>query len=122
MYNEVERIGLEQVVKGIAIADVDIGMLELLGGSLQAIEVPGGVALRAEENLSHVVVDADNAMPLAIEMLDRLRADEPAASRDQYGFHIAPMSPRVRPASLPDFADFFADHGVSPLAAKCFRK
>ena len=58
-------------------------MGEILRRPLQALEVPGSVAGRAEEDPAHVIVHADDVMSLAVEMLNRFRADKPAAARDQ---------------------------------------
>ena len=53
----------------------------------QALEVPGRVAVRAEEVAAHVVVDAVDLPAALVEERDRLRADEPAAAGDEDPLH-----------------------------------
>ncbi len=71
-----------------AVADVKASVGEILRRPLQALGVPACVAGRAEEDAAHVVVHADDAMPLALEMLDRFRADQPATACDQNCFSL----------------------------------
>src|ERR1700747_1735577 len=63
-------------------------VLKILRRTLEAVQIPGGVALRAKNHLTHVVINADDAIVLPIKMLDCLGADQSAASCDEYCFHI----------------------------------
>src|SRR5260370_35833018 len=61
-------------------------MSEPLGHALQSLQIPERVARRTEEKSPHVVVHADNFVPLPIEMLDSFRTDQSIAAGDEY-FH-----------------------------------
>ncbi len=59
MDDQVEAVGLEQFIERIAITNIDAGMLKVLAGTLQPLQVPGGVALRSPDGLAR-----QNAAPL----------------------------------------------------------
>src|SRR6266851_4343796 len=71
-----------QFFDGGAIANIHVRMCKPLGHTFQPFEIPKRVARRSEENSAHVVVHAKNFVPLPVEMLDRFRANQSAASRD----------------------------------------
>src|SRR5882724_2190427 len=73
--NQIEVIRFEQFVQRVAVANIEVGMLKILGGTLEAVQIPGGVALGAKKDLAHVVVHADDAMALPVKMLHRFRTD-----------------------------------------------
>jgi hypothetical protein len=73
--NQIEAIGFEEFVQGVAVTDIEARVLKILGGTLEAIQIPGGVALGAKKDLAHVVVHADDAMALPVKMLHRFRTD-----------------------------------------------
>ena len=75
MDDQIESIALEKFLQGSAIADIQTCVLKILCRALQPIEIPCGVALRAKKKLAHVVVHTDDAMALAVKMLDRFRAN-----------------------------------------------
>jgi hypothetical protein len=55
---------------------------------LQPLQIPQRVARRAEELSAHIIVDAENFVTQAVEVFDRLGANQSAASGDQ-DFHRA---------------------------------
>src|SRR5690348_12474309 len=87
MDDEVEPLRAKQFVERGAVADVEAMMEEVLGARFQPFEIPGSVALGAEEEAAHVVVHADHTMALAVEMLDGFGADQAAAAGDEDGLH-----------------------------------
>jgi hypothetical protein len=74
---------------------------ESLRRTLQPLQIPERIARRPEENLPHIVVHADNFMPLPVEMFGRLRTDQAAATGDKY-FHSLESTPltTVRESSI----------------------
>jgi hypothetical protein len=87
MHNQIEAARAEHLLKGRAIADIDGGVREAFAGVLEALQVPQRVTRGAEEYTAHVVVHAENFVALAVEMLDRLGANQSAAAGDQ-NFHL----------------------------------
>src|ERR1700747_379220 len=63
-------------------------VLKILRRTLEGVRFPGGFSVRAKKPLTHVVINADDAIVLPIKMLDCLGADQSAASCDKYCFHI----------------------------------
>src|SRR5207244_2138631 len=133
----VEFVRFEKPVDCFAVTNVQIGVLKLFRRAFQSLEIPRGVALRAKKHLAHIVVDADYTMALTVEVFRRFRADQTAATGYEYCLHsvgraeivystsrqLAPTSPQskthnVTEVRLPDFADFFAHHGIALLAAE----
>src|SRR5260370_11833837 len=55
---------------------------------LQALQVPQRVARGAKKHSPHIIVYTEHFVPLTVEMLHRLGADQPAAAGDQ-NFHRA---------------------------------
>src|ERR1700687_6132563 len=83
MDNQVETLGAKEGFESDAVADVHIVMGEVLGGATQPVQIPGGIAGIAKENLPHVVVDAVDLMALTVEMLDGFRANKAAGTGTQ---------------------------------------
>src|SRR5258708_2306344 len=79
---QIEAVALEQFIERIAITNIDAGMLKVLTGTLQPLQVPGGVTLCAKKQLAHVVVHADYTMALRVKMLHCFRTNESAAPGD----------------------------------------
>jgi len=71
---------LEKIIQRIAITNIDAGVLKLLGGTLQPLQVPGGVALRPKKQLAHVVVHPITRWPCASKILHGFGADQSAAA------------------------------------------
>ena len=69
----------------LAVADVDVTVLEMPRRSSQPLEVPGRVPVLAEEVAPHVVVDAVHAPAALVEEGHHLRSDEPAGAGDESG-------------------------------------
>src|SRR6185312_8465520 len=98
--DEIRALALDQVDDRVAVPDVQLVMREATG---LVLEVPGGVAVRTEEGLAHVVVDAVNGPVEAVEERDGLGADEPTAPGHEGALHgprrepTPPFVPRARP-------------------------
>ena len=116
----VERAGAGQVVRrlGGAVDDqVGPGVLDRAGasparsrmssawcsnlpaGRLEAPQVPGRVALGAEEVGPHVVVDPVDLRPAAVEVADRLGPDQAAAPGDDAHEVVETLSVKIRLAA-----------------------
>ena len=93
----VEAMLLEQRQHAVAVADVELAVLEARRDCFQPLEIPARVALGAEEFAPHVVVHADDRVALPVEILDGLRADQPAASGNQNVLHPCNSSYILRP-------------------------
>jgi len=48
----------------------------------QAMQVPAGIPLWAEEVGSHVIIDSDDGLGALIEVADQLGTDQSAGTRD----------------------------------------
>ena len=73
--NEIELVLLEEIEHSFAITDVQVNRCEVVRDTLQSLEIPNGVPPGTEEHAPHVVVHANYAVPLAIEMLDGFRSN-----------------------------------------------
>ncbi len=73
----------EHPVDRLAVADVDVDVGVAGAGLLEALAVPGGVALRTEEVGPTVVVEPVDGEAQAVEEGDGLRADQPRRPRDE---------------------------------------
>ncbi len=69
---------LEDLFDALAVADVLLDVGEFFAGGLEALAVPGGVALGAEELGAHVVIDAPDGEAEVVEKGDGFGADETA--------------------------------------------
>ena len=94
MDDQIKAVRSKQFFDGRPVANIQRRVCEPLGHTLQPFQVPQRVACRAEENPPHVVVHTHNFMPLPVEMLHRLRTDQPAAARDEnlHPFESVPLS------------------------------
>src|SRR5258708_37789078 len=54
VHNQVEAIGFEQFVQGVAVPDIEAPVLEILGGTLELIQIPGAFALPPTNAPTHV--------------------------------------------------------------------
>jgi len=76
-----DEVGLHFVDKPqhrLAVADVDIVMLEAARAVTKALEVPRGVPVLPKEIATHVVVDTVDAPPAFVEERDGFGADQAA--------------------------------------------
>ncbi len=78
MNDRVDMQLLEKIEDRRTVPNVDRMMLEAAHVFHELLESPRRVALRSEKLAPHIIVDAVNAVPLAREILDSLRADQPA--------------------------------------------
>ncbi len=83
MHDQLELVRFEKLIDSPAIANIQLGVLESLRRSLQPLQVPQRIARRAKKHAPHVVVHADNFMPLSVEVAHRLRPDQSAAACHQ---------------------------------------
>ena len=83
----VEPMLLEEFQDARAVPDVEAVVREVSRGVLEAIQVPGRVALRPEEIRAHVVVHAMHAPAQRVKMFDHFRTDKSVGASDEYGFH-----------------------------------
>jgi hypothetical protein len=84
----------------LAVADVELVVLEALCRLLEPAQVPGRVAVLAEEVAAEVVVDAVDAPVALVEEGDHLGADQPARPRDESGPHAASVDERPAGAAV----------------------
>ncbi len=98
MHNQVESLRAEEFFDGRAIANINGSVREPLGGVLQPLQVPERVARGAKKHSPHIVVYAEDFVPLAVEMLDRLGADESAAAGNENFHRAASLSKKARQA------------------------
>jgi len=85
----------EEFIERGAIANINGEMGEVLCGGFEAIEIPKRVSCCAKKFAAHIVVNADDPIALAVELLDSFRANEPATPSDENHFPI------IRGAELP---------------------
>ncbi len=106
MDDQVEAVLAEQRHHPVAVANIERHGSELPRGALEPLEIPQRVPRRAEEHAAHVVVHADDLVALAVEILDRFRANQAAASGHQDVPQLHCATPRVmqRPAEPAGFA------------------
>src|SRR6266550_1966275 len=84
--DQIEALCSKEFFDGRSVANVQRRVSEPLGYGLQPLQIPERVARRAEENPPHVVIHAHNFMSLPVEMFDRFRTNQSAATGDQ-NFH-----------------------------------
>jgi hypothetical protein len=77
MDDRVELVLTEQSKDVLAVPDIEIEVLELVRRLEETIAVPRRIALLTKKDRTHVVVDADNLVPLAVEERHGLRPDQP---------------------------------------------
>jgi hypothetical protein len=85
-----DQVGLgvfDEALHRGAVADVGLDVGEVFRFALEALEVPGGVALGSEKVGPHVVVDADDAVAAAVEVGDGFGADQSTGACDEDGLH-----------------------------------
>jgi len=83
MYDQIKAVRSKEFFDSRSVADIQLGRSESLGHALQPLQIPERVTRGTKESSAHVVVYADNFMPLPVEMLDRLPANQSAAAGDK---------------------------------------
>jgi hypothetical protein len=78
MDDEVRSQPIDELQHGCAVADVDVVVLEAAGRPTQAFEIPGRIAVLAEEVAAHVVVDAVDGPTTRVEERHGFGADQAA--------------------------------------------
>ena len=58
-------------------------MSKIPSDAFESLEIPPRVADGTEKELAHVVIHADDLVPLPVKVLDGLRTDEAAASGNE---------------------------------------
>jgi hypothetical protein len=72
----------------VRVADVAVNVLVFLDLSLQSLPTPCSTCVIAEEDASHVVVDADNVEAFCGEKPDGFGSHQPGRARYQYDAHL----------------------------------
>src|SRR6266478_3327597 len=80
MDDQTKAVRSKQFLDSRPVANIQRRVCEPLSHSLQSLQIPKGVARRPEENPSHVIVYADNFMPLPVEMFHGFRTNQSAAA------------------------------------------
>lgn len=83
MDNQVKPVGTEKSFQGDAVSNVQIVMCEIPGAAAKAPEIPHCVALFAEENSAHVVVNTVDQVTLPVEIFHCFRADQAAGTSNK---------------------------------------
>jgi len=93
MHDEVKSVRSKQLLYAGPVANIERRMLKPFGRRFQPLQVPKRVAGRAKKNAPHVIVHADNFVPLAVEVFGRFRANQSAATgnKDFHPFDAAPI-------------------------------
>ena len=76
--------GLEEISQPLAVSDIQMVVAKMTCRFPQPLQVPLRVPFRTEEIGPHVVVDPDNALRATVEEADKLRADKPTRTGDNY--------------------------------------
>jgi len=84
--DQVEFVRPKQGFERGSIANVRIEVREIPGGIAKAFQIPRRITLLAEKHASHIVVDANHLMSLAVEMLDGLGTNQATGTSDEYLF------------------------------------
>jgi hypothetical protein len=93
MHDQPKSVRSKQLFQASPVANVQRRMLKPFGRRFQPLQVPKRVAGRAKENSAHVIVHADNFVPLPVEVFGRFRANQSAAARNKnfHPFDAAPI-------------------------------
>jgi hypothetical protein len=86
---DVELFRFEKAEYGVAVADVEVAVDKVPDARLEAPEGGPGVAARAEEIHTHVVVNAEHRVEVPVHLDDAFGTDEAAGARDEQ-FHDNP--------------------------------
>ena len=95
MDDEIRLLLGEDAQDRLAVADVDVTVLEMPRRSSQPLEVPGRVPVGAEEVATHVVVDPDHTEASLVQERDAFRADQPAGAGNECGLQVSPRPPGI---------------------------
>ena len=97
--DQIESLRSKKFFDGSPVANIQRRVRKPLGRSFQPLEIPERIARGAEKHAAHIVVHADDFMPLPVKVLDRLRADQTTASGDK-NFHIRNVSMLSNPETF----------------------
>jgi hypothetical protein len=105
VYDEVERLGSEQMEETLAISDVQVAVPEVLRAGFQPVQIPDRIAALTEERRAKVVVDAHDQLGQTIVVFHGLGANQSAAAGNQNSHAILSLSAvtphiRAKPISL----------------------
>src|ERR1700682_6141452 len=103
--DQIEALRSKEFFDGRSVSNVQRRVCEPLGYPLQPLQIPERVARGAEENPAHVVVHADDFMPLPVKVLGRFRTDQSAAAGDQnfHPFESIPLPMRRKSINAVEF-------------------
>src|SRR5215472_14032727 len=99
MHDQVELLRSKEFFDRGAVSNIQRRVREAFGCALQPFQVPQRVSRRTEEFAAHVVVHAGHFMALPVKMFHGFRADQTAASRNEY-LHVS-QSPAKEDSSTP---------------------
>ena len=99
MHDQVEPLRSKELFDGPAVANIERGMPEALRCPLQPFQVPQRISLRPEKDAAHIVVNARDFIALPVKMFNSFRANQTAASGDEY-LHVG-QSPAKEDSSTP---------------------
>jgi len=85
--DQVEFVRPKQGFERGSIANVRIEVRKIPGLVAKAFPIPRRITLLAEKHASHIVVDANHLMSLAVKMLDGLGTNQATGTGDEYLFH-----------------------------------
>ena len=91
--DQIKPVNSQEFFDARSVANIQRRVCKSLGQTLQPLQIPKRVACGTKEHPTHVVVHANNFVPLPVEMLDRFRTNQPAAAGDQnfHSFESAPL-------------------------------
>src|SRR5260221_984767 len=113
MNDQIETLASEEFIDVRAVADIQRDVREAVASVLQPLQIPQRVARGTEKHIAHVVVHAKHFVPLAIEMPDRLGANQSAASGNQDFHRAVSLSKKARPARRSNRSARLADYRFS---------
>jgi hypothetical protein len=87
VYDQVEAMTLEQLLKRNPVANIQLNVLKVPRDSLQSLEVPGRVAGLTKKEATHIVIHPDDLITLPVEMFNGFGPDQTAAAGYQNILH-----------------------------------
>jgi hypothetical protein len=79
--------------------------MKFLVKDLSRSRFQSGISLRAKECAPHVVIHADDAVPLAVKIFDSFRADQAAAASHKNSLSLQFVLPQLSRPACPNFFD-----------------
>jgi len=109
MHDQVEPPRSKEFFDRGAVSNIQRSEPEALRCALQPFQVPQRISLRPEKDAAHIVVNARDFMALPVKMFNSFRANQTAASGDEY-LHVS-QSPAKEDSSTPHvFLAVVRDH------------